>query len=225
MSIREQEDKLFSRWRKKYNSFVIDGLPSEEHYLSSKIKTVVVLKDINAPDIVDGVFNLRHQLENVPHHWWETVSAWCAGMSKVGYSEILWSDLYIRGNPGICRDRLKNFGIIQIKKSCGVGHLDNKSLWSHAELDAIEIQEQLNMYLPEIIVGAGVGPVLASIIGEGVYKSTSRGVPYSIHFLAPDRPTFLIHYVHPSARAPKNLLCFGLLDAYAEIVDIIQNSA
>jgi len=175
---------------------------------------VIVLKDVNAPDS-PGEFNLRMQLETDPHPWWSTVANWCAAMSACPETPR-WSDL----GQVAAKDCLERFAFMQVKKSVGAGSVREDTLIDFARRDADMIREQLRIYRPHVIVGCGIGKILASILEGTKWRQTQRGVWYVECTLDVNLPTsYLIDYMHPSARAMKSVVCFGLLDAYREIID------
>jgi hypothetical protein len=218
MGIRESEDELFCKWKIKYGSFVIDGAPHPDAFLASPVKTVIVLKDINAPD-EQGEFPLRRQLENDPHRWWRTVANWCAAISHLP-KVLSWSDL--QSIP--IKQSLEPFAFMQLKKSAGSGLVSERTLIDFARSDADEIRAQLSIYRPEVIVCCGVGHILADALGGAHWCHTERGVRYMELTLYGNQPTYLIDYMHPSARAMKNIVCYGLLDAFREIVGKLETS-
>lgn len=221
MNIREKEDLLFARWKTRYpDDFVIDGAPYPDIFERSGTKCLIILKDVNI-DSADpkGDFPLREQLAEKPHDWWRTVANWCEGISRIHRSETenpSWSEL----ENAPLADCLKPFAFMQLKKTTGGGSVDAFTLNFHAKNDRIEIREQINIYQPRMIVCCGVGTLIANVLEDNPqnleWKTTRRGVRY-VQLQLNRQKTFLIDYMHPSARASKNVVCFGLLDAYREI--------
>jgi hypothetical protein len=212
MGIRESEDELFSKWKEKYGTFVIGGVPCPDAFLASPTKVVFVLKDINALD-VRGEFDLRLQLERDPHPWWRTIANWCAAISAFPKT-LAWSD--VQRIP--IKQCLEPFAFMQFKKTAGGGSVNDETLLDYARNDANEIRAQFAIYRPNVIVCCSVGQIVADTLGGAPWHETERGVPFMKLSLYTDRTTYLINYMHPSARATKNVVCYGLLDAYAEIV-------
>lgn len=173
-----------------------------------------MLKDVNAPDCKD-VFDLRKQLRDNPHPWWQKVARWCVGMTS--YDEDLgWDTIETRSlDIGEC---LKPFAFMQAKKRPGGGSLDHETLWAAVENDRDFIKRQIDIYSPCVIVCGGVGHVIAEIIygvPESGWEQTRRGI-YFAHI--PEGNSIILSYLHPAARASASLLCFGLIDAYREVV-------
>ena len=222
MNIRLNEDFLFAKWKTKYpNDFVIDGAPYPELFESSMSKCLIILKDVNIdPADARGDFPLREQLAKEPHGWWRTVANWCEGISRIHGNETeipCWSE--IKNVP--LAHCLKPFAFMQLKKATGVGSVHVGTLNEHAKNDRTEIREQINIYQPKMIVCCGVGNLVAEVLEDNPknlkWKETRRGVRY-VKLQLNSQQTFLIDYMHPSARAAKNIVCFGMLDAYREIV-------
>jgi hypothetical protein len=215
--IREREDELFREWKlsRQYECFVFDGAPNPSAYLASTVKTVVMLKDPNALDARDP-FDLREELATEPNIWWRTVASWCAGMTNLSSSPSLrWSDL--ERLP--IKESLAPFAFMQMKKCTGGGSVTPATLIKYARQDADNIRAQLRIYQPDVIVGCGTGRILAEVLEGCEWRETEKGVWYAALSLDGHRPTYLIHYMHPSAYGTwKNVVCYGLLDAYREVV-------
>ena len=114
VNIRNTEDDVFNRWRRKDESFVVDGAPNPTAFIASRVKTVIVLKEVNAPKL-RGDFDLRHQLENDPDSWWRTVANWCAALSHFEEAQP-WAKLQalpikacLAPVKEVCRRRLVGF--------------------------------------------------------------------------------------------------------------------
>ena len=210
MNIAEMENRLFAEWQKKYESFVVDGAPHPDAFLASPRKTLIVLKDVNVPGH-KGIFDLREQMATEPHEWWRTIAAWCAGILRLD-ENLSWSEI-----KEIPIDQcLKSFAFMQLKKSAGIGSVSKEMMRKHASRDAAEIRVQIGIYRPHLIVCAGVGEILGGILGASGWRETRKGVRYTTLDLDSGQ-TYLIDYMHPSVRAAKNIICYGLLDACREI--------
>lgn len=218
MDIRSNENELFDRWKTKYpaSTFVVDGAPFPDSFQNSKAKCLIVLKDVNldSKDPYTKEFPLRDQLADEPHPWWRTVANWCAGISGIHEGKNLaWDEI----ESSDIRESLKPFAFMQLKKTTGGGTVGANALADHAGLDREEILEQIHIYQPAVIICCGVGNLVKGILGNSDWSKTQRGVQYATVEIDGQR-TVVIDYMHPSARAAKNVVCFGILDAYREIV-------
>jgi hypothetical protein len=218
MDIRAREDELFTKWKGKYDSFVIDGAPNPAAFLASPMKTAIVLKDVNAPEKHVEPFDLRKQLETVPNKWWRTVANWCAGISRLS-ERVSWDEL----KKAPVKESLAPFAFIQLKKTPGGGAVTNKTLKDCARRDSEEIRTQLCIYQPDVIIGCGatVGDNLAYVVGGGGPWGQRKNVNYMELTLYGKKKTYLIDYRHPSVRGmTRESVCYGLLDACREIVHL-----
>lgn len=228
MNIRKKEDLLFDQWKTRYpNDFVIDGAPYPEVFEKSLARCLIILKDANIdPDDPRADFPLRAQLAETPHDWWRTIANWCEGISRIHGNETeqpSWSEL----QKVPLADCLKPFAFMQIKKTTGGGSVDADTLSKHTQANKSEIREQINIYQPKMVVCCGVGNLVAGVLEDNPknleWKETRRGVRY-VNLQLSGQQTILIDYMHPSARAAKNVVCFGLLDAYREISAATQSA-
>lgn len=218
MDIRSKEKDLFERWKKNYptRTFVIDGAPFPDSFKDSKARCLIVLKDVNldSKDPYTEEFPLRDQLADEPHPWWRTVANWCAGISGIHEGKNLtWDEL----ESCDIRDSLKPFAFMQLKKTTGGGSVGANALANHARDDKDQILEQIHIYRPAAIICCGVGNLVNAILGNSGWSKTKRGVEYARTEIDGQR-TVVIDYMHPSARCAKNIVCYGILDAYREIV-------
>lgn len=226
MSIREREDKLFEKWRKKYeeSSFVIDGCPKPDIYQQERRKVVFVLKDGNlgwadtndSPD--DRVYNQRWELEFDPTLWWGKIAIWSHYLRNPSAS---WSDAEKIKDKNSIQEALSHHCIIQFKKTWGKGAVSNSELSEVAVKDRNEIIEQISIYSPDFIVACGNGEHLANTFRCNAEnrKETNSGVGYWVVDLS-GKKSHLIDYCHPSIRVGtkvKGLIAKGLASAVLEI--------
>lgn len=220
-----RENELFERWREGSAGFVFDGVPNPYVFESSPVRTLFILKEVNIPDL-DVVFDQRLQLATEPDPWWHKMGSWCAAISAKQDITPDWKDLeYYSNDELIANDELINrlapFAFMQLNKTGGGGSSEDQKLRDSAEKNHQRIIDQIGIYQPDVIIGCGTGDILFDLfnsLGPSSKKiQTSRGVYYSDHKLSDRKVSTLIHFSHPSARVPRNLLCYGLLDAYREV--------
>ena len=221
----KKEDELFDSWKEGSAGFVIDGVPNPLAFDSSPTRALFILKEVNIPDLSKD-FDLRLQLATEPHPWWRKMGSWCAAISAKQDDTPDWKDLESYSDDDTMANdelikRLAPFAFMQLNKTGGGGTSEDEQLRGSAEANQKYILDQIGIYQPDIIIGCGTGDILFNLFNSlgkvAEAKLTSRGVYYSDHKLSDKKVTTLIHFSHPSARVPRNLLCYGLLDAYREV--------
>ena len=223
MNLREEEDRLFERWKSSYGtkSFVTDGCPHPAIYLSQERKVVFVLKDGNlgeAPN-ENNTFDQRGELESSPHPWWTTIACWCF---LIANPDDTWRQALSKiGDSVTIKMALSAHCFIQLKKTWGGGSVSNQSLEECVATDRDYIISQLSIYTPQFIVACGNGDQLRSVFGTAIEeaKETTFGVRYWRVDLS-GATCYLVDYCHPSIRVGtkvKGLIAKGLIGTILEI--------
>lgn len=215
MSLREQEDELFTRWRLERPSLVTDGIVDEVAYLSSTRRILFVLKEVNSSET--QAWDLRGFLYGGGHAaTWDTITRWVEGIRALP-ADLAWEAV---GQPKLTVDEridrrinvLRSIAVINLKKTPGSHTTDVKQLYTEARQDQVFIRQQIQLYQPDLIICCGVGNLFRELALLGVQSAksqTRRGVSY--YDLGSDR--YVIDYLHPEARCAGNLLYYGLIDA------------
>jgi hypothetical protein len=222
MSIREEENKLFEKWHKKYEteSFVIDGCPNPDIYIQEDRKVVFVLKDANLGEPDKGnKYDQRNELENEPHIWWNTIAKWCYFLKTPSATWAL-SQNTITDQLSI-KAALSHHCFVQLKKTWGKGTVANEKLADAVLNDKNEILSQLTIYEPDFIIACGNGDQLSKVFNcnHESHMETSAGVGYWKLELN-HKTCYLIDYCHPSIRVGtkvKGIIAKGLAFAILEI--------
>jgi hypothetical protein len=215
MNIREAENKLFNRWQQKPDRqpFVWDGVPFPADYRASGVKILITLKDCNLGEYPGAVFDLRGQMEARPDKWWKPAAMWCHLLRNLSQQEPEWEQVEALD----IQSGLRHFAFMQLKKKGGGGKVSDRELWKYADEDKAEIVEQIEIYMPDIIVCAGVGKFIEKVLDcKNSRNVTSRGIGYWETNLDNGKKTYVIDYCHPSARAGNKVapsLAYGLRDA------------
>lgn len=160
-TIAEQEKDLFARWRSErdYYPFVEDGVFDENLWNEKKPKITFVLKD---PNWSGGSGDLRENLRDYPsgNHWktWDNIARWTQALLEGGkFHEARFSH----------EERwalLRRVSAINIKKEGGGGSVPDSVIRKYAKRDWIFLQEQLRLYLPDIIVCCG------PVVGRALFR-------------------------------------------------------
>ena len=209
MTISEQEDELFERWRSSRPRLVSDGLVDEAAYVASSPRVVFVLKEVN-DDKGHGGWDLREYVLQKDIKWqtWYTVTRWMRGLRRLD-RDLTWPEIQAKPSAAERRDALRSLCIINLKKEPGAASSNRAAVHQYASEDSVYLREQFDLYDPDLVICGGVGEAFRSVIDAGPWQRTSRGVRYvevadSCH---------VIDYYHPQARYPRNMLYFTLIDA------------
>jgi hypothetical protein len=213
-SIREQENHLFARWRKKRRPhFIPDGCVHEATYRGSQPKLLFVLKEANETEGND-VDLRRFVAEGARSQTWNNIARWVLGLRTL-YADrpiVGWNKVEHVSDEMRC-EQLRGICAMNLKKLPGAGQSDAEFETIAVE-DADEISEQFNLYHAQLAVCCGTYIPFCKALGVGQAKDevTKRGVLwYNFHNCA------IIDYWHPQAHYPSNLMLYGLLDAAQEI--------
>ncbi|MCI5144469.1 MAG: hypothetical protein D3923_02845 [Candidatus Electrothrix sp. AR3] len=213
MNISQVENNLFQQWQGRRKGFVHDGVVSEADYLASKLKIVVVLKEVNDPG--GGGWDLRKFLAKGGRaQTWNT--RWIYGIRNLD-SLPEW-DFYSKITNEFRMQMLKNICAFNLKKSPGTHTTEYSSLNVVANEDKDYIQEQYAIYDPDLTICGGTGDLFKSVVGHAAkeWRTTKRG----IWWYEREPFKYVVAFAHPEARVQKSLLVYGLLDAIDEIYNM-----
>lgn len=216
MNIQETENRLFEKWSKNRKGFVADGVVNEKSYIESTLKIMFILKEVNDSD--GGNWDLRKFiLEGARPQTWNNISRWSFGIQNINKT-IHWNKIKDI-NEDQRKEYLKPICAINLKKSPGNHTTDNKKLSEIAREDKTFLNEQFNIYSPNLIIccGSKVSSLFheLDITKNPDWKMTTRGIWYHEYI----KNKYIIQYSHPAARIADCLLYYGLLDAITEIYE------
>lgn len=215
MSIKDNENKLFERWKINRINFIEDGLIDEESYLTSNPKLLFIMKEANDPE--NGNWDLRKVLFNGGRKYsWDNVTRWIIGIRKIT-EDINWNELENISNEKQI-ENLRTVCVFNLKKTPGGHTTNNKNLARVAIEDKAFINEQFSLYDADITICCGsiIGDLFGKIIDvqmPNTWEITSKG----IYFKKYQNNKILISFAHPEARVQDSLLYYGLIDAVREI--------
>ena len=132
----------------------------------------------------------------------------------------VWSTFNVVDRIGGYRERAFDpVCVMNIKKSYGGSTAVYKELILAVERDKEFIRRQVELYNPDVAVCCG--SVVFELLHSKVYpvpriNSTSNGIDW---FLTDGRIAFVSFY-HPGAHYPAHLMCYGLLLAVKEILEM-----
>lgn len=214
--IAEKENSLFVKWERNRQGFVRDGAVDPLAFGQSEPRIVLILKEVNSPG--SGNWDLRKFIrEGSQARTWENVTRWVSGIRNLP-DDLSWSNLKSITESQRC-DVLQSICAMNLKKSPGGHTTNNDELARIAEEDRDYINEQFNLYDPDLVICCG------SITSWSFWENirieprpqvlwTTRGVPYRKF----DKRKCVVEYLHPEARVPDYIKHYSLMDALREIL-------
>lgn len=213
MSIFNQEQELFSRWRQERVCLVEDGVVCESSYLNSPMKICFVLKEVNDPE--GGGWDLRKfLLKGGRPRTWNNITRWIHAIRHLEFVPN-WSE-YENVSAEFRVELLRSICAFNLKKSPG-SHTTHRASFDQAvTADKSFIKEQFSFYDPDLTICCGTGWAFRNSIelNDVPLKETSRGIKW--FNLESGKP--VIMFSHPEARVQDSLLLYGLTDAVKEIL-------
>lgn len=213
MSIRYQEEKLFSAWSSGRSDFVTDGVVDEHLYLESDMKLLFVLKEVN--DLGGGGWDLREFVRAGGRaQTWNNITRWVEGIRNLPH-DLTWESLEFIGEARR-KAVLPSIAAINLKKYPGGHTTDIAQLAEDSDKDRDFINRQIALYDPDFLICCGTSDLFHSLVEfpqPPTWKRTARGVWYH----EPLEKKYVVAYSHPEARCASNLLYYSLVDAIREI--------
>lgn len=221
MSIAQEEEDLFQRWRLSRPEFaeagfVKDGVVDEGTYEESRPKILFVLKEANGTE--RDVPDLRSFLRD-GGRWqtWNNVARWTRGLRGLD-DGIPW-DALPSIDDSARKAQLRSIAAMNLKKSPGGAHSDPALIRRDAVADQKFLNEQFALYAPDLVIccGSPVGTLVHELIAPikpSKLRRTERGAyvsEYGDHKL-------MVDYWHRQNRFPSELVYYHLLDAVHEAV-------
>jgi len=209
------DQKLFDEWSEGRDDFVRGGVVDQDAFLSSALRILLVLKEVNDPD--GGGWDLRQfLLEGGRYQTWNVVTRWLRAIRDLP-NEMPWNVL----EPISTEDRvaeLRSIAAMNLKKSPGGHTADPAEIEAAGRRDSQFISRQFDLYEPDLVIccGSGVSDGLVRARypdGQPEWETTSRGVWFYEH--AARKHT--VSFAHPEARVAQNVLHYSLVDAVREI--------
>ncbi|XWN38179.1 MAG: hypothetical protein ROO71_04425 [Balneola sp.] len=208
-TIRSKEDALFDEWSEKYPSFVRDGVISENAYENSKLKILLILKEVN--DKGGGGWDLRNYVSEKPRGMtWNMVSYWVKGILDLEKS-FDWKCLK-ETKKSDRAEYLQSIAVMNLKKTPGGGSSDEKEIREFTQDDREYLSKQFNLYNSDIVICCGTGKFVKEII-EVDWKKTTRGIKYGEF----ENNKYIYSFYHPQARYPNHFKYYMLIDAIKEL--------
>jgi len=227
-------DDLFTQWRRKVeqHNFIEDGIVDEYIWITTKLKVLFLLKDANDEGGTKD-WDLRGFLRQGAFDGtqgytatWGLIARYAYGIQK-GFCTWIATEFK---NSGVDfsihtqrQDYLKSIAVMNIKKSGGAG--TNK--WDELE-DAVRssrsfILDEIGIIAPDVIVAGGTGWLIPKIFTEpGSLEEVTLSTGVMCQKLGNEN-CYILHYYHPQARYPHNLMYMALMESLRELYGIIKS--
>lgn len=198
--VKEKERQLFESWKKirAYDSFMKDGLFDEQEWKKQTVKILYVLKEANWEN---GNEDLCEYLlsEKSPTYWktWNNIVRWTQAIRTGG--EYQWK--VTKGDKTQC---LRTIAALNIKKVGGDAQADDEEIRQFGIRDAKYINQQIELYQPDIIICCGRGKGKnADILHDYVLPNVSEWKPsigkynYFLGMLSTGKSIPVVSFRHP----------------------------
>ena len=215
-SINKKVHNLFEEYRDVFNGSPVsfDGIVDEETYLSSKIRTAFLLKDINGEEtvIVDGkkttrqmtsdweymdwLYNQATDLSKPLYKTWPNACLWIEALfnPNVTYQDCM--DQYGYFDSAKLRGNLRKISVINIKKTPGAG----SSVYSQIEAFATDernkelLHKEISLVAPQLVICGGTFHFAKMIFD--VMPDEIKCLPSGTEYFIKDGIAYL-DFVHP----------------------------
>lgn len=153
LMIKETEKKLFKRWQQArgYSSFMADGVFDESSWLAQDLRILYVLKEANWEN---GNEDLCEYLlsERSSTYWrtWNNIVRWTQAIRIGGEYKRNIS----KADKTEC---LRTIAALNIKKVGGDAQADDEEIRNYGINDADFLNEQIELYQPDLIICCGRG--------------------------------------------------------------------
>lgn len=224
MGIQEQENLLFSKWKKIMNLdkdkfFVEDGIVDEESWNNAPLKILYLLKEANGAEEEwdERVYLKNYTADNITKS--QTIDAiikWQFGLVDTIVSD--WIEVQYKTSIKETQQKLlSQICLVNIKKIAGKASVDidefNKYFSNQNNIEFL--RQQLSFYKPDIVISCGVSGWLCKIYNwKNNWNCTNRGIKYCIH-----DDIIYLDFWHPNNRGvSRNVLYYTLVDAIKDIL-------
>lgn len=185
-------------------SAIKDGIVNLDNYLSSELKIMWILREVNSSDD-EGNWDMRDVLMELQDD--STKSGILKGWSKTFnpiiyttygiFNKILWGDIPDVSDDNSIVKSLQNIAYINLKKVSGLGTSKPKEITSFFREHSQIIIKQILTYNPDVIICGGTGDILDETLDE-IYsnfkeKKNENGI---IFYLYDD--VILVYAQHPN---------------------------
>lgn len=227
--VKQEEKALFKKWKTQYKEdleqsgekekgfFVTDGMVNPLAYKN----IVFVLKEVNG---ATKEWHLSEMLQGGSNgNSWNNIARWTKGLTCASPQEacdLVWDDTIEKIRQEDRDIQLAKVATMNLKKISGTSEAKWPEIKAFSEKYEKNLQEQISLYDPEIIICCGGG---GKFLDDILFRDeqtkeiipsqrTSRGIWYR-----KKGNLINIFFFHPNARMNSNILYYTLMDAVREI--------
>ena len=196
MSIEEEENTLFQKWKKKRHNLIPDGVVDSKKYLECQVKVLYVLKEVNGGENWDLRKFLR---DGAQWRTWNNIVRWQYGIGNINLDAKFSQVNNVDENKR--KEYLKHIAVLNIKKEPGGASSKMSEIWSYSWEDRELIKNQIEIYNPDIIMCCGTGKIVQKRYLAGKFEEwneTKNGIKYKNI-----NNCLIIDYYHPQNRNKK----------------------
>lgn len=221
--------KLFSEWKIKTEPedichrdkvFISDGVVCPEQWFKQKIRPLFLLKEAydgtSDWSLVSDHLLLKNRKMS---HLWLNVCRWTEGLMNTTSTEIPEFQAEL-GYQNYGNETLKQIAVVNVKKSDGKCSSKMEEINRYAECDQDELQKELELCDPTIIVCGYTISSLNIILQKNIKKVYNDHWFYWIELN--DHPVLVIDYYHPANYYPDLLNYYGLMNIYQCALKSVQ---
>ncbi|WP_078543531.1 hypothetical protein [Litchfieldia alkalitelluris] len=198
MSINEKLADLYSKWTTS-DHFVSGGVVDEEKYHSSKVKVLMLLKEVNDPyqtenwSLVDLIQDQIQLKRNFPV--WKRAGEWNYGLQHNWPYYVEASQNFAEG--------LSSIATTNLKKSGGTGESNMEDIMTHAKEQLDLWTQEIEIMKPDLVICGGTYSIVAELLALQNQVS-----PAGTNYGKALNTTFIDFY-HPAYRiSPKVLYAY-----------------
>lgn len=192
------------------------GVMNEGKYLLSKIKMMMLMKEVNdssdkynwsLPSLLLSIYE-RKEGGPVYYRMWKNVSRWaiCSQLPDITFEEINEEHLY---------EGLKLFATTNLKKTSGTGKSDYHEISNHARQNKEEWMQEIEILDPTIVVCSGTFDIVKDIMNVNEYVQVCKS---GARYFTLNKRLYL-DFVHPAYQVSDKLMFAYFKETYRNLLE------
>lgn len=220
----EQSEALFREWKAKEPAdcidhrkhvFVSDGIVCPEHWFSQEVRPLFLLKEAHGKpsdcDLIRDHLMTNSVMKN--HATWRRVTQWTYGLLNTTADKICPYREF-SGKLSFGNAHLQQIAAVNIKKSDGKSKSDDGELLAYARYDREELNRQIQLIDPTVIVCGYTCRFLSEIVGTDLKQERNQNLFYTWRLNGHD--VIVLDFWHPSNHYPDLMNYYSLMGIYQQ---------